>query len=91
MPNFGCLAASLAHVWVLLRDPFDGPQGIVKRSFDPLHVSIHIGTLGTEFNRQTISQNITIKHYGTLVQVRLVSERLGLSWTFDLQAIQNFI
>lgn len=54
MPNPGCFAASLAHVWVLHGDPFDGPRGVVPGSFDPSHVRIHVGTLDSEFHHQTI-------------------------------------
>lgn len=47
MQNLNCLASLLAHGWVLLGDPLDGPPGVVPRSFDPFHVKIFVGTLDT--------------------------------------------
>ncbi len=62
---------------VLLKDPLDIPNGFILRQFDPLCMRIRVETLGTEFHLQTNPQNMTTKHYDTLGQLRLVSERLG--------------
>ena len=61
------MATSLAHVGVLLRDLFDDPQGIILGRFDPLYITLRVGTLVTEPNLQTIQQNINTKHCDTLV------------------------
>lgn len=45
---------SLSHVWVLLKDSFDGPWGVDLGILYPLHVSLCLGTIDTQFYPQTI-------------------------------------
>ena len=76
---------------VLLKDPLDIPNGFILRQFDPLCMRIRVETLGTEFHLQTNPQNMTTKHYDTLGQLRLVSERIGCPWVFDPQTLPKFM
>ena len=81
--------SSFAHVWVLLKHPLAGPWGILLGRLDPLRVSICVRFIGTQSYTHTIPQNSTTKHYDTLVQLRLVSGRLGRFSMFEFPPIRT--
>lgn len=62
-------AACLAHVYVLFGDPYAASKGVILGSFDPVHVTICVGTIDDHFNPQTTPQNSTTKHHDTFVQL----------------------
>ena len=66
---FAASKASLAHFWVLLKDPFTGPWGVVLICLDALDFILCVGTINNQFPPQTITQNYNTKHYNTLVQL----------------------
>lgn len=70
LPNSGWHGNSLCPLWVFLGDPLCGPWGVVPRCFNPLHVRLRVGTIRTQFHSQTIPENVTTKHYDTIVRQR---------------------
>ena len=73
----------------LPRGPLSLSPGIVLGSFDNLHVILCIGTIETQIKPQTILQKFTTKQYDTLVQLRLVSGRLGRLTSKHSQTLQT--